>query len=135
MTRRVLARFGAALLVAAAAPSLVSCSDARPTADEPLALTASDAGTTSASDEASAVTSATPTTPTAALATPAIPAGGAAAAAAGAAAAGSNPQQSAGLAASDAAALEAQLSAIEEELDRLTLPSDDDFKDLESGLQ
>jgi len=40
-----------------------------------------------------------------------------------------------GLSASEAAALEAELSAIEKELDAVSMPDDSDFKDIESGLQ
>jgi len=39
-----------------------------------------------------------------------------------------------GLTAAEAAALQAELSAIEKSLDSMGLPSDSDFKDIESGL-
>ena len=42
---------------------------------------------------------------------------------------------SAALSPGDAKALDAELSAIQGELDKMSLPSDSDFKDLESGLQ
>lgn len=44
-------------------------------------------------------------------------------------------KSSGGLSASEAAALEAELSAMEQALDSMGLPGDEDFKDIESGLQ
>ncbi len=51
---------------------------------------------------------------------------------------GSKPQaepQGGGLSESDAKAIDAELTAIEKELESLTLPSDSDFGGIESGLE
>lgn len=51
------------------------------------------------------------------------------------AAAASQEQSSGKITASEAAALDAELAAIQKELDKLSIPGDSDFGDIESGLK
>lgn len=126
MTRRRLARFGVALLLVAAAPSLVSCSARRAGSSDQLTI----------SEPASAQPVLETSATTAAVVAGSLPASSTAADQRAAVASGAPaaPSGRAGLDASEAAALDAELSAIEAELDRLSLPSDD-YSDLESGLK
>ncbi len=126
MTRRRLARFGVALLLVAAAPSLVSCSARRAGSSDRLTI----------SEPASAQPVLETSATTAAVVAGSLPASSTAADQRAAVSSGAPaaPSGRAGLDASEAAALDAELSAIEAELDRLSLPSDD-YSDLESGLK
>jgi len=77
--------------------------------------------------------SVTPTAPSTATATPSAPASAPAPSAGTTVAKGSAAHK--GLSASDAKAIDAELSAIQGELDRMSVPSDSDFNGISSGLK
>ena len=119
--RRIITRAAMALLLTAATlPAVTGCTQRAQT----FSSDASEAETTGAAGAtATAETSAT---------TGVTPGGGSSPSGGSGGSAGSSSSK---LSTKDASALDAELSAIQSELDRLSLPSDSDFDSIGSGLE
>jgi len=119
LSSRPYGRIGGALLLLAAVLA-VSASGCTLTAPESTSTAGQSQLASGAADASSAVSTTGSATGTAGGAAPKD---------------GSKPGATKPLSSSDAKAIDAELSAIEKELDKMALPSDSDFGGIESGLE